>query len=76
MRSDHDFGRELTVRVADLSEGDGRMFVEVPVTGPGIAADLLAAVFDSFVTPNGGRRGSIFTIEFPVPSGRPSRVAP
>jgi len=97
-------GGELTVRVADLSEGGGRtLIVEVADTGPGIPEDLLATVFDPFVTtkPHGtglglaicrgiadahharlgarnnvGRPGCTFTVEFPVPSGRPTRVAP
>jgi len=96
-------GGELTVRVADLSEGGGRtLIVEVADTGPGIPEDLLATVFDPFVTtkPHGtglglaicrgiadahharlaarnnvGRPGCTFTVEFPVPSARPTRVA-
>jgi signal transduction histidine kinase len=97
-------GGELTVRVADLSEGGGRtLIVEVADTGPGIPEDLLATVFDPFVTtkPHGtglglaicrgiadahharlagrnnvGRSGCTFTVEFPVPSARPTHVAP
>jgi PAS domain S-box-containing protein len=97
-------GGELTVRVADLSEGGGStILVEVADTGPGIPDDLLATIFDPFVTtkPHGtglglaicrgiadahharlvarnnvGRPGCTFTVEFPVPSGRPTRVAP
>lgn len=97
-------GGELTVRVADLSEGGGStLLVEVADTGPGIPDELLATVFDPFVTtkPHGtglglaicrgiadahharliarnniGRPGCTFTVEFPVPSARPARVAP
>jgi PAS domain S-box-containing protein len=97
-------GGELTVRVADLSEGGGNaLIVEVTDTGPGIPDDLLATIFDPFVTTkphgtglglaicrgiadahharlvarnNAGRPGCSFTVEFPVPSGRPTRIAP
>ncbi len=97
-------GGELTVRVSDLSEGGGNtLIVEVADTGPGIPDDLLATIFDPFVTtkPHGtglglaicrgiadahharlvarnnvGRPGCSFTVEFPVPSGRPTRIAP
>jgi PAS domain S-box-containing protein len=97
-------GGELTVRVADLSEGGGNtLLVEVADSGPGIADELLATIFDPFVTtkPHGtglglaicrsvadahharlsvrnniGRPGCTFTVEFPVPAGRPARVAP
>jgi PAS domain S-box-containing protein len=99
-----DPGGELTVRVADLSEGGGNtLLVEVADSGPGIADELLATIFDPFVTtkPHGtglglaicrsvadahharlgvrnniGRPGCTFTVEFPVPSGRPARVTP
>jgi PAS domain S-box-containing protein len=97
-------GGELTVRVADLSEGGGNtLLVEVADSGPGIADELVASIFDPFVTtkPHGtglglaicrsiadahharlsmrnniGRAGCTFTVEFPVPTGRPARVAP
>jgi PAS domain S-box-containing protein len=97
-------GGELTVRVADLSEGGGNtLLVEVADSGPGIAEELLATIFEPFVTtkPHGtglglaicrsiadahhacltvrnniGRPGCTFTVEFPVPSGRPACVAP
>jgi PAS domain S-box-containing protein len=99
-----DPGGELTVRVADLSEGGGStLLVEVADTGPGIPEELLARIFDPFVTtkPHGtglglaicrgiadahharlsarnnvGRPGCTFTVEFPVPAGRPIRIAP
>jgi len=99
-----DPGGELTVRVADLSEGGGStLLVEVVDTRSGIPDELLATVFDPFVTtkPHGtglglaicrgiadahharltarnniGRPGYTFTVEFPVPSARPARVAP
>jgi PAS domain S-box-containing protein len=99
-----DPGGELTVRVADLSEGGGStLLVEVADTGPGIPEHLLATIFDPFVTtkPHGtglglaicrsiadahhaqlsvrnnvGRPGCTFTVEFPVPAGRPARIAP
>jgi PAS domain S-box-containing protein len=98
-----DPGGELTVRVADLSEGGGNtLLVEVADTGPGIPEHLLATIFDPFVTtkPHGtglglaicrsiadahhaqlsvrnnvGRPGCAFTVEFPVPAGRPARIA-
>ncbi|HSE06124.1 MAG TPA: ATP-binding protein [Methylomirabilota bacterium] len=42
---------ELTVRVADLSEGGGStLLVEVADTGRGIPEHLLASIFDPFVT--------------------------
>ncbi|HEX7787750.1 MAG TPA: ATP-binding protein, partial [Methylomirabilota bacterium] len=97
-------GGELTVRVADLSEGGGNtLLVEVADSGPGIADELIPTIFDPFVTtkPHGtglglaicrsiadahharltvrnniGRPGCTFTVEFPVPAGRPARVAP
>jgi PAS domain S-box-containing protein len=97
-------GGELTVRVADLSEGGGgTLLVEVADTGSGIPDHLLGTLFDPFVTtkPHGtglglaisrsiadahhariharnnvGRPGCTFTVEFPVPSGRPAHVAP
>lgn len=97
-------GGELTVRVADLSEGGGStLLVEVADTGPGIPDHLLGTIFDPFVTtkPHGtglglaicrgiadahhariharnnvGRPGCTFTVEFPVPSGRPAHAAP
>jgi PAS domain S-box-containing protein len=97
-------GGELTVRVADLSEGGGStLLVEVADSGPGIADELIATIFDPFVTtkPHGtglglaicrsvadahharlsvrnniGRPGCTFTVEFPVPAGRPARVSP
>ncbi len=97
-------GGELTVRVADLSEGGGStLLVEVADTGPGIPDHLLGTIFDPFVTtkPQGtglglaicrgiadahhariharnnvGRPGCAFTVEFPVPSGRPAHAAP
>jgi two-component system nitrogen regulation sensor histidine kinase GlnL len=97
-------GGELTVRVADLSEGGGNtLLVEVADSGPGIADELVATIFDPFVTTkphgtglglaicrsiadahharlgvrnNNGRAGCTFTVEFPVPTGRPARVAP
>jgi len=97
-------GGELTVRVADLSEGGGStLLVEVADTGPGIPDHLLGTLFDPFVTtkPHGtglglaicrsiadahhariharnniGRPGCTFTVEFPVPLGRPAHTAP
>lgn len=42
---------ELTLRVADLSEGGGTtLLVEVSDTGTGIPEDLLAKIFDPFVS--------------------------
>ena len=95
-------GGELTVRIADLSEGGGStLLVEVADTGPGIPDHLLGTIFDPFVTTkphgtglglaicrgiadahhariharnNGGRPGCTFTVEFPVPSGRPAHI--
>jgi PAS domain S-box-containing protein len=46
-----DSGGELTVRVADLSEGGGStLLVEVSDTGGGIADDMLEQIFNPFVT--------------------------
>ncbi len=97
-------GGELTVRVADLSDGGGNtLIVEVADTGSGIPDHLLATVFDPSVTtkPRGtglglaicrgiadahharlvarnnvDRSGCTFTVEFPVPSGLPTRIVP
>jgi two-component system sensor histidine kinase TtrS len=42
---------ELTVRVADLSEGGGStLLVEVSDTGSGISDELLERIFNPFVT--------------------------
>ena len=50
MRPDHDLGREVTVRIADLSEGGGvTLLGEVADIGP-VTDDLLAITFDPFVT--------------------------
>jgi signal transduction histidine kinase len=96
-------GGELAVRVADLSEGGGTtLLVEISDTGCGIPEELLATIFNPFVTTkahgtglglaicrsitdahharfgarnNGGRPGSTFTVEFPVPVGA-ARVRP
>jgi PAS domain S-box-containing protein len=44
-------GGELTVRIADLSEGGGAtLLVEVSDTGCGIPEDLLGTIFNPFVT--------------------------
>jgi signal transduction histidine kinase len=44
-------GGELTLRVADLSDGGGTtLLVEVCDTGEGIPIDLLAKIFDPFVS--------------------------
>jgi PAS domain S-box-containing protein len=44
-------GGELTVRVADLCEAGGTtLLVEISDTGRGIPADLLAVIFNPFVT--------------------------
>src|SRR5258705_553549 len=44
-------GGELTVRVADLSEGGGStLLVEMADTGPGIPEHLLGTIFDPFVS--------------------------
>ena len=44
-------GGELTLRVADLSEGGGTtLLVEVSDTGTGIPEELLAKIFDPFVS--------------------------
>jgi signal transduction histidine kinase len=46
-----DSGGELTVRVADLSEGGGStLLVEVSDTGSGIPDDMLEQIFNPFVT--------------------------
>jgi PAS domain S-box-containing protein len=46
-----DSGGELTVRVADLSEGGGStLLVEVSDTGGGIPDDMLEQIFNPFVT--------------------------
>ena len=97
-----DSGGELTVRVADLSEGGGStLLVEVSDTGSGIPGDMIEQIFNPFVTTkdqgtglglaicraitdahrailrvrnNIGRPGCTFTIEFPVPVGKPARL--
>jgi signal transduction histidine kinase len=44
-------GGELTLRVADLTEGGGAtLLVEVSDTGTGIPEELLAKIFDPFVS--------------------------
>jgi PAS domain S-box-containing protein len=44
-------GGELTIRVADLCEGDGTtLLIEVSDTGRGIPEHLLDSIFDPFVT--------------------------
>ncbi len=44
-------GGELTLRVADLSDGDGTtLLAEISDTGPGIPDELLAKIFDPFVS--------------------------
>jgi signal transduction histidine kinase len=46
-----DPGGELTVRVADLCEGGGTtLLVEISDTGCGIPENLLATIFNPFVT--------------------------
>jgi signal transduction histidine kinase len=51
-------GGELTVRVADLSEGGGTtLVVEVSDTGPGIPEDQLETIFNPFVTTKPGGTG-------------------
>ena len=46
-----DLGGELTVRVADLSEGGGStLLVEVSDTGGGIPDDIIEQIFNPFVT--------------------------
>jgi PAS domain S-box-containing protein len=95
-------GGELTVRIADLTEtGGNTLLVEISDTGVGIPEDLLATIFDPFVTTkatgtglglaicrsiadvhhaalharnNTGRPGATFTLEFPIPSGRPAKL--
>jgi PAS domain S-box-containing protein len=97
-----DSGGELTVRVADLSEGGGStLLVEVSDTGSGIPDDMIEQIFNPFVTTkdqgtglglaicraitdahrailrvrnNIGRPGCTFTVEFPVPVGKPARL--
>jgi len=51
-------GGELTLRMADLCEGGGTtLLVEVSDTGGGIPEDLLARIFDPFVTTKAGGSG-------------------
>ena len=97
-----DSGGELTVRVADLSQGGGStLLVEVSDTGYGIPDDMAEQIFNPFVTTKAhgtglglaicraiadahkailrarnhtGRSGSAFTVEFPVPSAKPTGV--
>ena len=46
-----ELGGELTVRLADLSEGGGTtLLVEVSDTGTGVADDVLPSIFNPFVT--------------------------
>jgi signal transduction histidine kinase len=46
------------VRIADLAEaGGGTVLVEIADTGPGIPDDLLASIFDPFVTTKAGGTG-------------------
>jgi PAS domain S-box-containing protein len=97
-----DSGGELTIRVADLSQGGGStLIVEVSDTGCGIPDDMTEQIFNPFVTTKAhgtglglaicraiadahkailrarnhtGRSGSAFTVEFPVPSAKPTGV--
>lgn len=97
-----DSGGELTIRVADLSQGGGStLLVEVSDTGCGIPEDMSEQIFNPFVTtkPRGtglglaicraiadahkailrvrnhsGRPGCTFTVEFPLPIGKPAGV--
>jgi signal transduction histidine kinase len=51
-------GGELTVRVADLSDGGGTtLLVEVSDTGSGIPEELLETIFNPFVTTKPGGTG-------------------
>lgn len=51
-------GGELTLRVADLSDGGGTtLLVEVSDTGTGIPEELLAKIFDPFVSTKAGGSG-------------------
>ena len=53
-----DPGGELTVRVADLSEGGGStLLVEVSDTGGGIPDDMVEQIFNPFVTTKGHGTG-------------------
>ena len=98
-----DSGGELTIRVADLSQGGGStLLVEVSDTGCGIPDDMTEQIFNPFVTtkPRGSglglaisraiadahkailrarnhsdRPGCTFTVEFPVPTAKPSGVS-
>jgi PAS domain S-box-containing protein len=97
-----DSGGELTIRVADLSQGGGStLLVEVSDTGCGIPDDMAEQIFNPFVTTkargtglglaicraiadahkailrarnHAGRSGCTFTVEFPVPSAKPTGV--
>jgi PAS domain S-box-containing protein len=51
-------GGELTVRIADLAEASGTtLLVEVSDTGAGIPEELMAKVFEAFVTTKPGGTG-------------------
>jgi signal transduction histidine kinase len=66
-------GGEMTVRVADLSEGGGSTLLDPFVTTKPHGAGLGLAICRSIADARHVRNN---VVEFPVPSGRPAHLTP